>query len=340
MAWNVSWEAETQYQARVCSDRCNGTIKVNAVPEERCAQCLPCTCQPSCRLEGTCCPDVDQPWPPAPASFNRSSCFNAPVGRRMMTPSVIFVHRCDPAFLTDHPTYDLCAPPDTLPKRPDTHIPVTSLTTKVTYVNQHCAVCNYDNDSVVEWRMVCAHNQFLYNVTTDDEYNERGLQLSDVCGARPVLNHTDITKDDYHKCRPEYHDVSSLVTRCNVTGQWLPAENEDGESVQRACEQPSEPSLAARISFRHFLNLFAPHTFANVFCARCNGFYVDATFCFVNEEVFDSNDHVNGIGIRTGMELLNYDAQGDVTTSLSNTCPEHDQWRHPQVGASHKLGGE
>jgi hypothetical protein len=200
MAWNVSAETEMEYQARVCSERCNGTTKVLVVHEQQCGQCLPCTCEPFCHIEGTCCLNLDESWPPAPANLQRSACLSRPVGRRLMNPSLTFVQHCDPSFPLSHPSYHLCAPSDLLPMRPDTKIPVTSLITNVTYLNEHCAACNYDNSDVGIWPMLCIHNQYLYDALTDNEYNYRSLQFPELCGTRPDFYHMNITNDHYHKC--------------------------------------------------------------------------------------------------------------------------------------------
>jgi hypothetical protein len=148
----------------------------------------------------------------------------------------------------------------------------------VTYVNEHCAACNYDNASVLAWVVQCVHNQYLYDAVTDDEYIDRSLHLPDTCGVQPIIRHVNITDgDSYHGCYPEYHDVSNLVTRCNVTGHWLPSQATHAEHVRRACEEASpDESPGTRVIFGHDYPS-PPQAFVNVFCALCNGLDVWST---------------------------------------------------------------
>nr|KAG5707640.1 hypothetical protein BaRGS_031022 [Batillaria attramentaria] len=139
---------------------------------------------------------------------------------------------------------------------------------QVTYANVHCAACNHDDWATVTWDMVtnCKHNQFMYNVTTDRQYEDRALQLKDVCDVTSQP-HDDL-KYSLHVCRHIFYG-DNVISTCNVTGFW---EAEDAE-VLALCDQ--ESSNGARVY------VFTYGLYRNVFCAMCN---VRADFLHSNYE--------------------------------------------------------
>ncbi|KAK7498427.1 hypothetical protein BaRGS_00010381, partial [Batillaria attramentaria] len=228
-------------------------------PYGRCGICFPCSCDDACKMEGTCCPQVNSGWAPPPTE--RAQCLDTQSSGPVLT-----VTSCDPQFPNGE-TRRLCETRPRLRRR-DALLPVTSNSSQVTYANVHCAACNHDDWATVTWDMVtnCKHNQFMYNVTTDRQYEDRALQLKDVCDVTSQP-HDDL-KYSLHVCRHIFYG-DNVISTCNVTGFW---EAEDAE-VLALCDQ--ESSNGARVY------VFTYGLYRNVFCAMCN---VRADFLHSNYE--------------------------------------------------------
>jgi hypothetical protein len=328
--WDPNRHTATQYQDALCPTRCARTIKLS---DRRlsCTTCFPCSCDPDCRREGTCCPQAhsDHHWPPDPSKLQRSICTRAPFGQPIILPHVVFVVACDPAFPTDHASRHLCRDPKLLPLRLDTRIPVTSLITQVTYANSYCAACNYDDEYVVTWRLRCRHNLNLSMSVSDADYDQRAVQSPASCGVRPT-GHKDIHERHYHQCSGLFTPDAEVTTRCNVTGSWQPAPKEDPLLIRPACEQ-SAPSLATRYAVWRKEGI---QVFANVFCALCNGRRPNDNFCtaFHTPTALYDYDLMN---LLAAMDLLTIRGEQQVndhsTQLFNNSCSAPGQWRHSEV---------
>ncbi|KAK7108888.1 uncharacterized protein [Littorina saxatilis] len=249
--WNKSRETGEEFHNRVCHHRCHGPSGSDSPADsEECLRCFPCTCEPYCDREGTCCPQEGQDW--VPPATERSQCL---VDFDEMSARVLSVVKCHPDFPAENDERELCES-KTLPRRRDTVLPVTSNSSFVTYTNMHCAACNHDNEDLAEWGVRCLHNQYLYDAMNDTDYDERAIQLPDLCG---FTRNPLVRPADYHSCSDLSLFSGHAVSTCNVTGQWAVKD----EDVRKACEESDSPRGAAVLIKNGGL-------YANAFCVMCN----------------------------------------------------------------------
>ncbi|KAL8579744.1 hypothetical protein ACOMHN_040521 [Nucella lapillus] len=300
--WDTERETAAQLQGRVCYTRCDGTQEVNRRSYGLCLKCFYCSCETSCGKYGTCCPAVGEAWQASP--IERSACEKADKNW------ILRVVTCDPTY-PNNETRFLCES-KTLPRRRDTALPVTSLPTSVTYANRYCAECRNDSSGYVQWMMKCRHNQYLYDVTNNTQYDDRALLLPDICSAAPPLRANshlqfcDSTTSFYH--------ATDIITTCNITGTW----EGENEHVRHACEE-SDRTRGSMVT----VSGSKPRVYANIFCAMCNEHpYPLGPSCMVH----------GSDGLVTLTELVSLRGESERFVRLytrSEACPEHE-WRHPK----------
>jgi hypothetical protein len=196
-------------------------------------------------------------------------------------------------------------------------LPVTSILTNVTYANRHCAACNYDNESVVKWRVECEHSQELYDAYSDEEYGRRALQRPELCGVvKPAKER--LSDSAYHICDPADYRLDNVVTSCNETGEWLETDVDKAERVRQAC---STTDWSLRTVVRVYWRAYS-----NAFCALCNVRQISVLCVEVESRSFI---------IRTGTSLVAFKLPEPtikkVDISGNESVCESGYWRHPQV---------
>ncbi|XP_076443036.1 uncharacterized protein LOC143281673 [Babylonia areolata] len=306
LVWNPSKMTAAQWQGKFCPLRCNGSDLVSIVDSNRCLQCFPCTCDEDCEVYGTCCPQLKDSWYSPP--IERAQCISVGPVR------VLQAVTCDPAF-PQNETRALCES-KALPRRRDTVLPVTSIAKGVTYANRYCAQCHQDLNYSVQWTFTCLHDQFLYNVTNDTQYDDHAALLPDICSPAPV---SSIPTNLFDKCNMLhfYLDPIGMISTCNVTGKW----KENNEHVRKACEE-SDRSGGEAVTYKS-------EKYANVFCAMCNE----------QDDVLTAEcTGSRGPDVYTFMDIVSFSQPPKIVTFTEEIdgCPVN-QWKHPKDGCQELL---
>ena len=286
-------------QGQLCPQRCNGTRMTNPVRSSSCFHCTPCICEPYCEKYGICCPQVDEPWRPPP--LERSQCRRDHRGIWIR-----HVVACNPDFPASK-SRNLCES-RAVARRRDTVLPVTSAESKVTYANIHCASCNDDDTTAIEWTVSCSHNQYFYNVVKDTQYDDLAIQAPEIC----QFSSLPLGRSEYHTCVPD-PTPSLIISSCNLTGSW----EEDDELTREACEE-------ADWSKGDVVSVENQRFYANVMCALCNENIQD----WARRTCYSSPTIV--IRPATGLLQSNVHLRDSATVSTMTTC-SNGQWKHPQV---------
>ncbi|KAK7111809.1 hypothetical protein V1264_011382 [Littorina saxatilis] len=305
--WDNDRETAIEFQNRLCHERCNGTRHASPAYSEECWRCFPCTCSSYCDKEGTCCPQVGLDW--VPPAIDKAECRHDFVEKNV---GVLQVVKCHRAFPPGNER-DLCES-KTLPRRRDTVLPVTSNDSFVTYVNAHCAACNYDDEEAVEWGVRCLHNQYLYDAMNDARYDDSAIHMPDLCG---FVRNPSIPFVDYHCCPDLSSFTGHAVSSCNVDGHWA----ETDEDVRKACEE-SQRSIGTTLLVKN------GGLYANAFCARCNEDEWVSIHCKYGTHWPD----IVLLFLRSSIELISEplpDIVHTIWTPVRSDCVE-GYWPHPE----------
>lgn len=183
--------------------------------------CQECSCDSSCIMFGTCCPDYDVP--DDVKITQQPTC--APVRRIMNTDSHLdfetaavfyrFVDFCQKTTDDSDVSYQLCYHPANLVD----HIPVVTKAGDKVFRNEHCAKCNgYDN--IVFWQLFvgsdCSHiiDKTFKSVIDRDKFIRENCILSAI---PPTFLRSGLV---------QCPNPDNINTECNKTGRWLKYEKD------------------------------------------------------------------------------------------------------------------
>lgn len=191
--------------------------------------CPKCSCLDDCEENSNCCPDK-----------THSVCVQTKLRPFISEEEndMIMVSYCPQTYKV---SYESCLKPIFRIYSMDEFVPVYSLKSNRTYVNNFCSACHGENETV-PWKyyMSCPSRDKNF-----DDYTDSVLILAFVLQRRCSLTFTPPPNSFQQRC-----NMDSLIGRCNLTGYW----DEKDEELLNACMQ-----------FKRPFGLYK-----NIFCFLCN----------------------------------------------------------------------
>lgn len=234
--------------------------------------CLDCQCDPSCVEFGACCPDTITSYglPKNTASIEcvKQSFKTTYIGERRKVYKM--VTKC-PLNFRDENLKEKCE--QRTMKDNILNPPVSDRNFVFTYRNKYCAECSNVFD-YEPWllRFVCYSDMYadvdLYFLETLEDFMNEIYEFPFCSLFNVKPSNKEIRQCNYY----------GIVSECNVTGRW----KEYNEFIDVACQT---------YTTIFELDIF---TYRNVFCAICNGEYIDDSRYFCGTEGTVSPPRING----------------------------------------------
>ena len=192
--------------------------------------CSKCSCEDSCELEGTCCPDKLLSFP-KPGNYALGGIYGCHLTSVKEKP--VFhqsykrmISRCDLNYKNDY-VINMCEKPTW--KSMDEYIIVSNKKTKEAYKNRYCARCNFvDEDNLVLW------------TTSLECHNKTVLLYQSPDTLLPELKQSTMCNVMFHQ--PENYETPNcepLISTCNgkdQLGKYDPV-------VEKACSAFTAPFI-------------------------------------------------------------------------------------------------
>ena len=230
----------------------------------------------------------------------------------------VYMRKTCPKTWSDDRVRELCAEssPQSDSTRPDPFLsmPVTSRSSRVTYANYYCALCNDDLKEIQSWvpRVECP---LLFTSQYQDKMNASQL-LSKIKFNNGAwgINITLKGETEYFKCLVDPYipeTVVETVRLCKEMVSSCPIGYKD-EEVKDLCDSYTSVIYNRRTAYR------------NYHCALCNDISAESMTCFNHQRIRLTLP--NDFNAASFSILMDFNTHGQSNTIGHGSCPPTEVW--------------